>query len=41
MKRGILGTFLVAAALVATAAAAQGDSATSDLEKRKRLANPC
>jgi hyperosmotically inducible protein len=36
MKRGILGTFLVAAALVATAAAAQGDSATSDLEKRVR-----
>ena len=36
MKRGILGTFLMAAALVGTAVAAQGDNATSDLEKRVR-----
>src|SRR5438034_6323255 len=36
MKRGILGTFLMAAALVTTAFAAQGDNANSDLEKRVR-----
>ena len=35
MKRGILGTFLMAAALVGSAAAAQGD-ASKDLEKRVR-----
>src|SRR5438445_9706241 len=35
MKRGILGTFLMAAALVGSAAAAQGD-ANKDLEKRVR-----
>ena len=35
MKRGILGTFLMAAALIGSAAAAQGD-ANKDLEKRVR-----
>ena len=36
MKRGILGTFLMAAALVTGAAAAQGDGSNKDLETRVR-----